>query len=1036
MGSNFQFSNLCGSVYSRGAPPQPARSPAARATPSLRPRFHTPLRLPSHPPLMLAAAAAGNVAFTPCGNKLVSPVGNRVTVFDLASSTSVTLPFEHVKDIKVLCLSPDGVILVTVDVDGRCLVSNLAQRIVLHHFNFKAIVRDLQYSPCGNYIACAVGNRMQVWNAPGRRREFAPFILHRSYAAHHDDIRAVSWSEDSRYIGTASKDMTARIFSLHPEEGFTPVTLAAHRDEVVAMYFVHAEDGYRIYTVGRDAGLFTWLFEPDEVDEDEDEEAAAERLAMTEARPAPAKRTVSFAAQAGKWKLADRHYFQQNHARVVSCSIARSASKADGENETSGVILAVGFTNGVFSLNQLVPTFQEIHSLSISQNTITTACLNPTGEWVAFGSSKLGQLLVWEWRSETYVLKQQGHYYDVCALAYSPDGTLVVTGGDDGKVKVWQTATGFCTVTFTEHTGPVKAVTFAKGGNVVISASVDGTCRAFDLLRYRNFRTFTTPDPAAFASLAVDSAGEVVAAGSADSFEIYVWAMQTGKLLDVLAGHEGPISCLAFSPSTSVSTRTLLASGSWDSSVRVWDIFSGRKGAVEAFENSYDVLSLAFRPDGKELCACALDGALRFWTMEGEHTSTIEGRYDIRGGRGARDVRTAETNAATHHFTTLAYTADGQSVLAGGNSRWVCLYDCHSKVLLHRFEICRNTSLDGVKDQLNSKNVGEGGAKDLIEDDDGDSDMENEYDRSKRDKFDTVAVAGGAKDDGRRKTARRIKTHGVRFCPTGHGWCAATTEGLILYRSDRGGELMFDPSDLSLQLTRESVLALIHGKPGSSEPVEPNHALALMGALRLGESDLTREAYLAVPLDQIGLVATSLPSAFVPKLMECMVQEVENSRHVEYNMRWLLVFLNQHGDDLRRLSTTPEIAPRLRALLRVINSRQAAIGSIADENMYTLRFLSNSKVSALLPDEDEDSDDQEDNDEVEDDDDNDADDDGDEEEDEAEQRASARAMPGWDEGGSDDGSDDEEEEEDEEEVVPPKKSRRGKGRPAKRAKVQ
>ena len=40
---------------------------------------------------------AGNVTFTPDGNSLISPVGNRVTVFNLASSTSVTLPFEHVK---------------------------------------------------------------------------------------------------------------------------------------------------------------------------------------------------------------------------------------------------------------------------------------------------------------------------------------------------------------------------------------------------------------------------------------------------------------------------------------------------------------------------------------------------------------------------------------------------------------------------------------------------------------------------------------------------------------------------------------------------------------------------------------------------------------------------------------------------------------------------------------------------------------------------------------------------------------------------
>ena len=46
----------------------------------------------------------------------------------------------------------------------------------------------------------------------------------------------------------------------------------------------------------------------------------------------------------------------------------------------------------------------------------------------------LGQLLVWEWQSESYVLKQQGHFNSMVSLAYSPDGQYIVTGGDDSKV--------------------------------------------------------------------------------------------------------------------------------------------------------------------------------------------------------------------------------------------------------------------------------------------------------------------------------------------------------------------------------------------------------------------------------------------------------------------------------------------------------------------------------------------------------------------------------------------------------------------------
>lgn len=46
----------------------------------------------------------------------------------------------------------------------------------------------------------------------------------------------------------------------------------------------------------------------------------------------------------------------------------------------------------------------------------------------------MGQLLVWEWQSESFVFKQQGHFNNMSSLAFSPDGQYIVTGGDDGKV--------------------------------------------------------------------------------------------------------------------------------------------------------------------------------------------------------------------------------------------------------------------------------------------------------------------------------------------------------------------------------------------------------------------------------------------------------------------------------------------------------------------------------------------------------------------------------------------------------------------------
>ena len=83
---------------------------------------------------------------------------------------------------------------------------------------------------------------------------------------------------------------------------------------------------------------------------------------------------------------------------------------------------------------------------------------------------------------------------------------------DPTQIKLWNTHSGFCFVTFKEHTAPVTGLAFIGGStgsnHVVVSSSLDGTVRAFDLIRYRNFRTMTTPTPVQFLCVAADPSGE------------------------------------------------------------------------------------------------------------------------------------------------------------------------------------------------------------------------------------------------------------------------------------------------------------------------------------------------------------------------------------------------------------------------------------------------------------------------------------------------------------------------------------------------
>lgn len=154
------------------------------------------------------------------------------------------MPFSHRTNIDRLDLSPKGNLLLTVDENGRAILTNFQRRIAIHHFSFKGRVSALKFSPSGRHFAVGVGRRLQIWQTPSTpgtetngEIEFAPFVLHRDLAAHFDNIESVEWSSDSRFLLTAAKDLTARVWSMDPEEGFEPTTLAGHRQGVVAAYF-------------------------------------------------------------------------------------------------------------------------------------------------------------------------------------------------------------------------------------------------------------------------------------------------------------------------------------------------------------------------------------------------------------------------------------------------------------------------------------------------------------------------------------------------------------------------------------------------------------------------------------------------------------------------------------------------------------------------------------------------------------------------------------------------------------------------------
>ncbi|PIA65537.1 hypothetical protein AQUCO_00100792v1 [Aquilegia coerulea] len=885
---------------------------------------------------LLGAPYRGGNAIISDNSNLITPIGNRISVTDLIKSETKTLPCESSSNISRIAVSPDGTFLITIDDKSRCHFINLRRHVVLHRMTMKKPVSAIKFSPDGGLIAFGVGKLVQIWRSPGFRKEFFPFQLIRTFADCDETVTALDWSPDSNYLLVGSKDLTVRLLCLKKiRGGYKPFLFLGHRESIVGVFFgIDNKSGKvcRVYTISRNCYIFTWNYIESEDSNNNTEDLQGQisdppspgtpeknpsgvstEIVVSGAYGNVRKRKefddtgdnaegeIEFPLHKGKWELLKKDHFGQTPARLTACDYHRGLD-----------LVVVGFSNGVFGLYQM-PDFICLHSLSISREKITTACFNDLGNWLTLGCARLGQLLVWEWRSESYILKQQGHYFDVNCVAYSPDSQLLATGADDNKIKVWTVSSGFCFVTFSEHTNAVTALHFMTGNNCLLSASMDGTVRAWDLFRYRNFRTFTSPQSRQFVSLASDQSGEVICAGTLDSFEIFVWSMKTGRLLDILSGHEGPVHGLMFSPTTAI-----LASSSWDKTVRLWDVFEG-KGAVETFPHTHDVLTVVYRPDGKQLACSTLDGQIHFWDpLDGVLMHTIEGRRDIAGGRLMTDRRSAANSSSGKFFTSLCYSADGSYILAGGSSKYICMYCVADQVLLRRFQVTHNLSLDGVLDFLNSKKMTEAGPLELIDDN---SDVEEGINRQTRGKL-GYDLPGSMPNQGR----PIIRTKCLRIAPTGRSWAAATTEGVLIYSIDES--FVFDPTDLDMDVTPEAVDAAL------SED-QPKRALLL--SLRLNEDSLIKKCIITVKPVDIPAVASSIPLRYLRRLIEALANLLENSPHLEFILSWCQELSKAHGHSIQQNSRS--LLPALRSLQKAITRLHQDLADTCSSNEYMLRYL-------------------------------------------------------------------------------------------------
>lgn len=163
--------------------------------------------------------------------------------------------------------------------------------------------------------------------------------------------------------------------------------------------------------------------------------------------------------------------------------------------------------------------------------------------------------------------------YQVLAVAWSEAGDAVFTGGIENVVRGWDLRRGAVSLTLTGHADTVTGLAASPDGAHLLSNSMDGTLRVWDVRPYaarnrctraltghvHNFernllRCAWSPD------------GARVTAGSADR-TVYVWEAATGKVQYALPGHGGSVNEAVFHPS-----EPIVASASSDKTVYMGEL--------------------------------------------------------------------------------------------------------------------------------------------------------------------------------------------------------------------------------------------------------------------------------------------------------------------------------------------------------------------------------------------------------------------------------------------------------------------------------
>jgi WD40 repeat protein len=478
-----------------------------------------------------------------------------------------------------IAFSPDGKLLASGHDDGKIFLWNIpslspAGELAGHEGAISAIA----FSADGLQLTSAADDhRIDVWDVRSRNRV-------REWRGHTDRVPGLAWHPKGQFLISVGWDTTARVWESGTDD--PAMLLNAHSDQVNVVTF--SPDGGLLACADSDFTIHVW----------DDPRHARQKFVLD-------GHTDDIRALA----------FNANGTRLASAGADRVVHIWD------------------MSVGKLVagPNPSARHAIAVAGSTLFSTGGNLLQAW----DIKTGQRA---WPAES---GEQVHF-----VAASPDAKRIVTTGPTLDAKVFNVATHKLEQVLSHTRGPIGSPTFSRDGQQIATASVtdgllwvwklgtpeailvipeaadnctleavafhpngkyvavggldwlatsgaDGALCVWDLESRDKYLTLE----AGVTAIAFDPTGHYLAAGtfSQAGQSVVVWDFEKQEKVFDLPGHHDRINAIAFSPDGS-----WLVSGGDDSTIRVWNVLTGRLAVARQFDAA--IQSLAFTPDGKYLC--------------------------------------------------------------------------------------------------------------------------------------------------------------------------------------------------------------------------------------------------------------------------------------------------------------------------------------------------------------------------------------------------------------------------------------------------